>query len=92
MDKIFNQAKDKNVANFVVFGKSADSKLYYESTYTNQVDQDVAEDAFLKGRLIIKVGNNYFYPVSLASHKIKTLDYASSTASAVEWLTKASQA
>lgn len=92
--KLFDQAKDKNVANFVVYGKSADSKLYYESAYTNQVDQDVAEDAFLKGRLIIKVGDNYFYPASLSSHKIKTLDVttvsSTATPSFVEWLTKAS--
>lgn len=89
--KIFDQAKDKNVANLVVFGKSADSKLYYESTYTNQVDQAVAEDAFLKGRLVIKVGDNYVYPMSLASHKLKTIDATGTstvTVTFVEWQTK----
>lgn len=93
MAKIFDQAKDKNVANVVVFGKSEDSKLYYEAAYTNQVDQAFAEDAFLKGRLIIKVGEDYVYPTSLASHKIKTIDVSAveseTSASFVEWLTKA---
>lgn len=91
--KMFDQAKDKNVANFIAHGKAADSKLYYESTYTNQVDQAVAEDAFLKGRLIIKVGDDYIYPVSLSSHKIKTVDVSTVsttvTPSYVEWTTKA---
>lgn len=88
MNKIFDQAKDKYVANFVVYGKDADKKLYYADDYAEQVTQADAEDAFLKGRLIIATSTGYVYPVSLASHKIKTIDVSGSTASAVEWLTK----
>lgn len=92
MDMIFDQAKDKNVAFFVAYGKSADSKLYYEAAYTNQVNRSDAEDAFLKNRLIIKVGDAYFRPTSLSNHKIKTVDVttvsSTATPSFVEWLTK----
>ena len=89
MNKIFDQAKDKYVANFVVYGNATDNKLYYASDYAEQVSQDDAEDAFKKGRLIIATSDGFVYPVSLVSHKIKTIDVSGNTASAVEWLTKA---
>lgn len=92
IERMMINANDKYVANYVVYGKTADKKLYYDAAYTDQVTQSDAEDAFLKGRLIIKAGTDYIYPVSLSAHKIKTIDVSGSgtvTASYTEWLTKA---
>ena len=92
IEKMMIDANDKYVANYVVYGKTADKKLYYDAAYTNQVTQSDAEDAFLKGRLIIKAGTDYIYPVSLSAHKIKTIDASGTstvTTTFTEWLTKA---
>ena len=91
IEKMMIHANDKYVANYVVYGKTADKKLYYDAAYKEQVTQSDAEDAFLKGRLIIKVGTDYIYPVSLSTHKIKTIDASGTptvTTTFTEWLTK----
>lgn len=36
---VYDQLKDKNIANYVVFAKAADSKLYREAAFTNQVEE-----------------------------------------------------
>ena len=36
MDKIFDQAKDKNVAAIVIYGKGSDKKAYTDSACTIQ--------------------------------------------------------
>ena len=78
-EKIFEQAKDIHVKNYIVFGKSADGKLYYEAAYTNQVSLADAKDAFNKGILAINVSDAIYIPVFFASNKIYTI--AAGTAS-----------
>ena len=53
LDIIYNDAKDEHVANFVAYGKTSDSKLYYDAEYTTQVTKEDAQDAFFKGRLLV---------------------------------------
>lgn len=89
MTKLFDQAKDKNVANFIVYGKTADTTLYYDEKMTVKLKQADAEDAFKKGRLIIVNGGAYYTPISLASGKVKTVGMSSNTVALTEWLTEA---
>lgn len=76
MDKIFDQAKDKNVAALVIYGKASDTKAYTDSACTVQFKTSELQDAFLK-RAVIKIGNDYFIPTgfSVASN-VGTVTYA----------------
>lgn len=87
MKKIFDDAKDKNVATFVVYGDTTDNKLYLTATGATkvQVTQAELEDAFNKRRLLIVVGDATFVPVSIAANKVKTIDVVSEAVALVEW-------
>ena len=85
MDTIYENAADLNVRKYVVYGKSADKKLYYDEKYTKQVSQADAEDAFKKGMLLIKDTTTMLEPVSMAGTTIKTVTEAASTVSLVSW-------
>ncbi len=76
MDKIFDQAKDKNVAALVIYGKASDTKAYVDSACTVQFKTSELQDAFLK-RAVIKIGDAYFVPTgfSVASN-VGTVTYA----------------
>lgn len=91
MKKLFIDAVDKNVAAVVVFGKAADSKLYVDAEYTTQVEEAVVVDAFVKNTLLVVDGDATLKPVKLEGNKVLTLDYASSTLSATEWVAKAAE-
>lgn len=91
MNRIYDDAKDKNVANFVVYGDTTDNKLYDKASGDDkvQIDQKDLEDAFKKGRLLIAVGTSFFVPVSIAANKVKTVDVVSNAVALVEWTAKA---
>ena len=91
MKKVFIDAVDKNVAAVIVFGKAADSKLYVDAAYTTQVEEAVVVDAFVKGTLLVIDGDATLKPVKVEGNKVLTLDYASSTLSATEWVAKAAE-
>ena len=76
MEKIFDQAKDKNVAAIVIYGKGSDGKAYADANGTIQLKTSELKDAFLK-RAVIQIGTEYFIPVtfSIASN-IGTVKYA----------------
>ena len=64
MDRIFDQAKDKNVAALVIYAKStADNKAYVDSECKVQFKTSALKDAFLK-RALVCVDANYFAPIS----------------------------
>jgi hypothetical protein len=92
MEKIFQDANDVHVTAVVVYGKAANSKLYEEAAYTNQVAQSVVEDAFLKGVLLVKVGDDFFRPVKVSGNKVTIAELAGSPAAATltEYQAKAS--
>lgn len=90
MLKIFDDAKDKNVANFVVFGKAADSKIYEDEAYTTQAKQADVEDAFKKGRLVVMNGTTVLVPVALAANKVTTI--TGTSPAGTEWVALATPA
>lgn len=76
MDKIFDQAKDKNVAALMIYGKASDTKAYVDSACTVQFKTSELQDAFLK-RAVIKIGEAYFIPTGFAvENNVGTVTYA----------------
>lgn len=76
MDKIFDQAKDKNVAAIVIYGKGSDGKAYADANGTTQLKTSELKDAFLK-RAVIQIGTEYFIPVTFSiTSNIGTVKYA----------------
>lgn len=87
MDKIFDQAKDKNVSAIVIYGKGSDGKAYADANGTTQLKTSELKDAFLK-RAIIQIGTEYFIPVTFnITSNVGTVKYAkpnSSTATSAD--------
>lgn len=78
MDKIFDQAKDKNVAAIVIYGKGSDGKAYADANGTIQLKTSELKDAFLK-RAVIQIGTEYFIPVNFSiTSNVGTVKYAKS--------------
>lgn len=78
MDKIFDQAKDKNVAAIVIYGKGSDGKAYADANGTTQLKTSELKDAFLK-RAVIQIGTEYFIPVTFSiTSDVGTVKYAKS--------------
>lgn len=94
MNHVFQNAKDKNVKTYIAFGKAADSKLYYESTYTTQVTEEDMLYAFTRGMLLINDDGAFKVAVEAKDNKCKTLKMAGASGSQVmqfnEWAAKAS--
>lgn len=67
MDKIYDQAKDKNVAALVIYGKSGESSpvAYADSAFTIKMTTSQLKDAFEK-RAIINISGALYVPISLA--------------------------
>lgn len=80
MDRIYDQAKDQNVAALVIYAKeTADNKAYADSECKVQMKTSELKDAFIK-RAVIKVGSNYFIPISYAeASKVGSVNYTSTT-------------
>lgn len=76
MERIFNQAKDKNVAAIVIYGKASETKAYADSGCTVQMKTSELKDAFLK-RAVIQIGEAYFIPAGYAEAEgVGTVTYA----------------
>ena len=88
MANIYNDAKDKNVAAIIIYGKSGESSPAAYSDEDCKVKMKTSElkDAFLK-RAVILIGENYFVPTgfSVASN-VGTVTYvkAGSTSGSAE--------
>ena len=80
---------DKHVGKYVVFGKAADSKIYVDSEFSEQVAQDDVVEAFKKGLLLVQVGNDVFEPVKVSGNKVVVLDLSSGSVSGKEYAAKA---
>lgn len=78
MDRIYDQAKDQNVAALVIYGKTTtDNKAYSDSECKVQMKTSELKDAFIK-RALIKVGENYFTPIAYSeASKVGSVNYAS---------------
>lgn len=65
MEKLYNDAKDKNVSATYIYGKASDTKAYADSGCTVQMKTSELKEAFLKRALIV-IGNNFYIPVSFS--------------------------
>ena len=65
MKKIWMDAKDKNVAALVIYGKAADHKLYKDEDMTVLAEEADVADAFLKGTLVVAVGDAFVRPAQV---------------------------
>lgn len=64
MDKIYMDAKDKNVAVNVVHYNGADLKVFVDSEHKNQIEADDLWDLCLKG-VVVQTGENaYAFPTA----------------------------
>lgn len=91
MDKIFNDAKDKNVAKVIVYVDS--SKAYVDSAHKTQMTTSQLKDAFLKG-CVLEIENGHAMPIAFTvTSKVGTVTALSAvTASANTVVTAAAKA
>lgn len=76
MAKIYDQAKDKNVAAIVIYGKGTDGKAYVDAEGKAQFKTSELKDAFLK-RAVVQIGSDYFIPVAFSvASNVGTVTYA----------------
>lgn len=81
MEKIYDQAKDKNVAALVIYGKGSDGKAYADAAGTTQLKTSELQDAFVK-RALIKIGTAYYIPIGFSvASDIGSVTYATTTGS-----------
>lgn len=59
MDKIYMDAKDKNVAVNVVYYNGTDLKVFVDPEYKNQIEADDLLDLCLKG-VVVQIGKNAY--------------------------------
>lgn len=83
MEKIFQDAKDLNVAARIVYGKTADGKLYLDADLTEQAPAAAVAEAFNKNVLVVKVGDASFKPVKFDDDTVTVIDVSSGTVTAV---------
>lgn len=57
VEAIFNDAKDKNVSTYVLYGNA--SKLYIDAAHATEVKHDAAFDACLRGAFVYDATNGY---------------------------------
>jgi len=60
MDKIYQDAKDKNVAAVIIYKKAAQTKAYADADCTVQLTTAELKDAFIKGAVIKLEGTDGF--------------------------------
>lgn len=96
MKTVFEKANNKFVAEFIIYGKASDSKLYYDLAAETpvQVTEEDLQRLFATGKLVISVTvsdvETLYLPVAVVGNKAKTVDVASSTVTVTEWSAKAS--
>lgn len=86
--EIYADAEEKYLKNTVLYGKSDDDYLYFESGCTNKIDKDTLMNLLLKG-VLVSYGGAYYAPVLFKENAgavevtIATVINAASTASVV---------
>lgn len=58
MDRVFQDAKDKNVAAVLVYANSSNA-IFYDAAFKNAVPAEDCLELFLKGVIALK-GTNYY--------------------------------
>lgn len=62
-DRIFDDAKDKNVRAICVYGDGSDGKAYVDAANTTQFTNSELKEAFLKGAIVV-IDDVYYAPVN----------------------------
>nr|DAM61570.1 MAG TPA: hypothetical protein [Caudoviricetes sp.] len=62
MDRIYNDAKDKNVAKVIIFVNA--NKAYVDAAYKVQFKTSELKDAFMKGCVLQTAENTYAIPTN----------------------------
>lgn len=82
MDKIYNDAKDKNVAAVIIYAKGSDGKAWKDSEGKVQFTTSELEDAFFKRALIHYGTDMYYVPTGfIIASKIGKITFATTTGS-----------
>lgn len=82
MDRIYNDAKDKNVAAVIIYAKGSDGKAYKDAAGTIQCKTSELEEAFFKRTLIHYGTDMYYVPTGfIIASKIGKISFAVSTGS-----------
>ena len=82
MERIFNDAKDKNVAAVVVYIKGSDGKAYKDAAGTVQFKTSELKDGFFKRALIYGGTDLYYAPVGFTiTSNVGKITYAVTTGS-----------
>lgn len=96
MEKIYMTADGKNVAAYVVYGNTTDSKIY-DGTGTSkaQITEEDLIAAFKNGRVLVAIvgesATDYLEVIKVSGNKASTVDLASSTVTVTEWSAKAAE-
>lgn len=64
MERIYDNAKDKNVAAVMIYG-NIEGNAYVDEDCTIQFKTSELKDAFIK-RALIKIGDDYFIPTGFS--------------------------
>lgn len=75
---------DQHIRAVILYGKTADHKLYADEKYTVKVSADYVETAFKKGMLLISDGTSMLRPVKFAASKVVTVD-GTTAVTGTEW-------
>ena len=76
MSKIYNDAKDKNVAAVLVYKKTNQTKAYKDADLTEQYTTSELQDAFIKGAIIVLEDESMVKPIKFEiSSSIGTISY-----------------
>lgn len=75
---------DQYICAVILYGKTADHKLYADEKYTVKVAADYVEDVFKKNMLLVSDGTSMLRPVKFAAGKVVTVD-GTTAVTGTEW-------
>lgn len=82
MNRIYDDAKDKNVAAVIIYAKGSDGKAWKDANGTDPFKTSELEEAFLKRALIHYGTDMYYVPTGfIIGNKIGKISFAVSTGS-----------
>ncbi len=84
MIKVSEIYDDQHIRTVILYGKTADHKLYADEKYTVKVATDFIESVFKKGMLLVSDGTSMLRPVKFAAGKVVTVD-GTTAVTGTEW-------
>nr|DAT98693.1 MAG TPA: hypothetical protein [Caudoviricetes sp.] len=84
MIKVSEIYDDQHIRTVILYGKTADHKLYADEKYTIKVAADFIESAFKKGMLLVSDGTSMLRPEKFVAGKVVTVD-GTTAVTGTEW-------